>query len=425
MRILLVTPMPPDRGAAGAIPPLLHAELTGLRERHDVTLVTVAGPDPDELDAVDRLRRDGVDVHATVRTLKRGTLGWRRRSRIASAWLGGRVPLRTAWFAEPEIQTTIDALAAKRRFDVVVVEDNAMAAFRLPPALAAVLTEYEVRRPRSIELPPRAPRAWPKWALSEVDWRRWPAYQRDVWRRFDAVQVFTQRDAAAIATLAPELVDRVRVNPFAIDLPAPDDVPEEPDTMLFAGNYTHPPNVDAALWLGRDILPRVARLHPRVQLVIVGPYAPQEVRSLDGPHVRFLGRVPDLDLLMGRAAVVMAPVRIGGGMRMKVLHAMALGKPVITTPRGAEGLGGDGTPAPLEIGEDADALARAAVRMLRDADARRRLGARARAYVETHHSPRAYVVRIERVLADALAARTLTDATASARASAEQGRGRP
>lgn len=413
MRVLLVTPMPPDSGAASAIPPLLHAQLVGLRERHEVTLVTVAGPDPDEVDAVDRLRREGVEVHAAVRTLKRGTLGWRRRSRIVSSWLGGRVPLRTAWFAEPEIQTTIDALAARRRFDVVVVEDNAMAAFHLPRAVAAVLTEYEVRRPRPIQLPPRAARAWPRWALTEADWRRWAGYQRRVWRRFDALQVFTHRDAAALATIAPELVDRVRVNPFAIEVPAPDDVHEEPDTVLFAGNYTHPPNVDAALWLGKDILPRLARLHPRVQLSIVGPYAPPEVRSLDGAHARFLGRVPDLNVLLRRAAVVMAPIRTGGGMRMKVLHAMALGKPVVTTPRGAEGLGADGCGTPLEIGEDAEALARAAARMLQDAEARRRLGARARSYVEAHHSPQAYAGRLERVVADALAARNSPHVTTS------------
>jgi glycosyltransferase involved in cell wall biosynthesis len=405
MKILLVAPMPPDPGAAGAIPVLLHAQLVGLREHHDVTLVTLGGPDPAEIEAVDRLHREGVDVHATVRTLTRGTLGWRRRFRIVSTWLRGRVPLRTAWFAEPGIQTTIDALVAERQFDVVLVEDNAMAAFRLPPGLPAVLTEHEVRRPRTIKGPPRAPQAWPNWAFAEADWRRWPAYQRRVWDRFDALQVFTPRDAEAVAKLAPELADRVRVNPFAIEVPRLDQVKEEPDTMLFAGNYSHPPNVDAALWLGSEIMPLVADLHPGVELSIVGPYAPTEVRSLDGPGVRFLGQVPDLDPLLRRTALVVAPVRTGGGMRMKVLEAMAHAKPVVTTPRGAEGLAPDGAALPLEIGEDADALAHAAVGLLQDRDARRDLGSRARSYVEAHHSPQAYVDRLDRVLAEVLAAR--------------------
>jgi glycosyltransferase involved in cell wall biosynthesis len=92
-------------------------------------------------------------------------------------------------------------------------------------------------------------------------------------------------------------------------------------------------------------------------------------------------------------------------MRMKVLHAMAVGKAVVTTTRGAEGLGADGEAPPLEIGDNSDALARAAVTLLQHADARCRLGARARAYVEKHHSPAAYVERLERVLAQATARR--------------------
>jgi glycosyltransferase involved in cell wall biosynthesis len=286
-----------------------------------------------------------------------------------------------------------------------------MAAFRLPPGLPSILTEHEVRRRRKIKGPPREPRAWPRWAFNEVDWRRWPSYQRRVWSRFDALQVFTERDAQAVAMLAPELANRVRVNPFAVEPPPPDEVEEEPDTMVFAGNYTHPPNVDAAQWLAKDILPRVARLHPRVELSIVGPYAPPEVRSLDGPRVRFLGCVPDIDPLLRRTAVVMAPVRTGGGMRMKVLHAMALGKPVVTTPRGAEGLEPDGAALPLEIGEDADALAHAAVSLLQDRDARRDLGNGARSYVQAHHSPQAYVDRLDGVLAAILAERNQPDAT--------------
>jgi glycosyltransferase involved in cell wall biosynthesis len=321
------------------------------------------------------------------------------------------VPLRTAWFAEPGIQATFEALVAERQFDVVVVEDNAMAAFRLSPGLPSVLTEHEVRRRRKIKRPPSQPRAWPRWAFNEVDWRRWRSYQRRVWSRFDALQVFTERDAQAVAMLAPELANRVWVNPFAVELPAPDDLEEEPDTMLFAGNYTHPPNVDAALWLGREIMPRVADLHPSVELSIIGPYAPTEVRGLDGPGVRFLGQVPDLDPLLRRTAVVMAPVRTGGGMRMKVLEAMAHAKPVVTTPRGSEGLAPDGAALPLEIGEDAEALAQAAVGLLRDQDARRDLGGRARSFVEAHHSPQAYVDRLDRVLAATVAARNQLDAT--------------
>jgi glycosyltransferase involved in cell wall biosynthesis len=85
---------------------------------------------------------------------------------------------------------------------------------------------------------------------------------------------------------------------------------------------------------------------------------------------------------------------------MKVLHAMALGKPVVTTTRGAEGLDVGGARPPVEIGDHADALAHTAARLLQDADARRDLGRRARAYVQANHSPQVHVDRLERVLAE-------------------------
>jgi glycosyltransferase involved in cell wall biosynthesis len=400
MRLLLVTPMPPDVLGTGAIPALLHAQLVGLRSRHDVTLVTVAGPDAAEIEAVTELQRDGLDIHAVVRTLRHGTLGWRRRSRIATTWLRGGVPLRTAWFAEPGVQASIDSLA-QRAFDAVIVEDNAMGLFSFPFGLPSILTEHEVRRPRRVAQPPRDPRSWPAWAFREADWRRWPEYERRVWRRFDVVQVFTTRDAAALVSLEPSLAGRVRVNPFPI-VAAPADVDGgRADTLLFVGNYAHPPNVDAALWLVDEILPRIVRARPEVRLALAGPYAPDAIRSLAGERVDVLGVVADLDARLREASVVLAPVRTGGGMRMKVLHAMALGKPVVTTPRGAAGFDADGAELPLVVGRDADELAAAAVRLLGDEAARRALGERARAYVARCHSPEAYADRLELAIAAA------------------------
>jgi hypothetical protein len=106
------------------------------------------------------------------------------------------------------------------------------------------------------------------WAFGEADWQRWRKYQLSVWRRSDRIQVFTPRDAEAVAALAPDLAERVRVNPFGVELPAPlDDRLEEPGHVLFVGNFTHPPNVDAALWLGTEIMPALRTCYPGVRLI--------------------------------------------------------------------------------------------------------------------------------------------------------------
>jgi glycosyltransferase involved in cell wall biosynthesis len=98
-----------------------------------------------------------------------------------------------------------------------------------------------------------------------------------------------------------------------------------------------------------------------------------------------------------RAALVLAPVRSGGGMRMKVLQGMALGKAVVATPLGAEGLRHNGQAPPLALAETAEEFATAASELLACAPARLALGERARAFAAEHHSAEAYARRTERI----------------------------
>jgi glycosyltransferase involved in cell wall biosynthesis len=410
VKILLVTPMPPSAHAPAAIPLVLHAQLVGLLGRHEVTLITVVGAEAGEHDSIKELPQQGVDVHVVEQERPRGAARWQRRFRLAGTWARGRYPWRTVWFADPRIQNVIDRLTSSRTFDVAAIEDNSMGVLELPPHLPTVLTEHEVRRPRALDWHAGSPKVWPSWAFRELDWRRWPAYQRSVWRRFDLVQVFTERDARTLAELAPDVFPRVRVNPFGIDLPTcADPNREEPNTLLFAGNFAHPPNVDAVLWLAREVMPRLWALRPDARLTIIGAYPPGEVRELAGPDIDVLGRVDRIEPFQERTAVVIAPVRTGGGMRMKVLQSLALGKAVVTTPRGADGLAIGGREPPLVLGEDADAIAGATARLLADRTARRALGSRARDFVAKHYSAEAYASRLEDTYAEVISQHSSRD----------------
>jgi glycosyltransferase involved in cell wall biosynthesis len=115
---------------------------------------------------------------------------------------------------------------------------------------------------------------------------------------------------------------------------------------------------------------------------------------MEGAGLRVLGAVTDADELMRRAAVVVAPVRMGGGMRMKVLHAMALGAAVVTTTLGTEGLASGGRVPPVIVADDSEGLAEGILVLLTDPVRRRRLGDDARSFVERHHSPGAYAARL-------------------------------
>jgi polysaccharide biosynthesis protein PslH len=370
---------------------VFFAQLSGLSEFHEVCLITPTGPEPWEFEAAADLAAGGFDVHAVERHMQDGAARWGRRARLASRWALAREPWRTVWFHERGVQGVIDRLVHERRFDVIAVEDNSMATYSFPPSIPRVLTEHEVRRPRK----PAPPRGRPiaHWAFQELDWARWRQYQRRTWDRFNAVHVFSRRDAELAADIAPSISARIEITPFGVVIPDPGSSAPTPGTVAFVGNFTHPPNVDAAHWLAAEIFPEVRRSAPWARLAIAGPHAPASVEALgrlDGVDV--LGYVPDIDEFLLRAAVVVAPVRIGGGMRMKVLHSMALGRPTVTTSRGI-----DGVIAPLgavRVADDTIGFATTVAVLLSDPAAAERLGAAGRAAVLMNHSPSAYAERL-------------------------------
>jgi glycosyltransferase involved in cell wall biosynthesis len=379
----------------------MYGQLIALAARHEVTLVTLAGADPAEKKAIDGLQASGITVHYIWRSWPSGIELWRRRGRDTIGWLRGGRPLRTLQFFEPSMQHLLDQLLCKPQFDLLQIEDNAMANYNYRTRIPTVFTEHEVRSTLLSGCQDRGKIGWIQWALGEAERRRWQAYQLTVWRRFDRIQVFTPRDAAVIRTMDPELAERVRVNPFGVEVPAEADPNcEKPGTVVFAGGFGHPPNIDAALWLGHEIMPPLRTLRPGIKLIIVGSYPTKAVRALAGDDITVTGCVPAVEPFLERAAVVIAPLRTGGGMRVKVLQAMALGKAVVTTPLGAEGLAVACCQLPLAIAKNAEEIASTTATLLAADEARHALGRRARAYVAEHYSWSAYGQRLEKIYAE-------------------------
>ncbi len=138
-------------------------------------------------------------------------------------------------------------------------------------------------------------------------------------------------------------------------------------SVLFVGGFPHLPNVDAALFIAQEIMPRVWARVPSAHLVLAGYAPPPQVRELAGERVTVTGQVPSLDPYYADARVVLAALRYGGGVKGKVVEAMRMGAPVVSTTVGAEGIGiVDGRDA--VVADDAEGLAAAVVSLLEDAD---------------------------------------------------------
>jgi glycosyltransferase involved in cell wall biosynthesis len=384
VRVLLITPEIPEElgSSGGAI--AAYAFVAALADRHQVAVAALSLGNPRADEALGRLQADSVEAHAIV-------AAWPGRRRVAPQWLLGRAPMRVVQYRNARMQELINRLAESRRFDVIHVLDTVMGAYDYPSGVSRLLVEQDADIPSPL----------PSW-LGARDRRRRTAEQRRVWHGFDLVQVYSDHDAAAVRATAPELAPRVRVSPLAVALPELDVHQEElPLTMVFVGQFMHPPNVDAALWLANSILPLVRDAVPEVQLQIVGAFPPPAVRDLAGDGVVVTGRVPDVRPYVEQATLVVAPVRSGGGVRLKLLQAMALGKAVVTTPLGAAGVVPDefGDPA-LVVASDAPDFAAATVALLLDDSHRAELGRRARTRVATDHSYASFAGRLDRLYAE-------------------------
>jgi glycosyltransferase involved in cell wall biosynthesis len=154
--------------------------------------------------------------------------------------------------------------------------------------------------------------------------------------------------------------------------------------------------VDAVVHFCHEALPRVRAQVPGVTLTIAGGGPTAEVSRLaSAPGVRVTGFVDRLEPLYARATVFVAPLRIAGGIAGKTLDALAAGCAVVTTPVGSEGLGVR-PGVHLLVADGADEFAAAVVRLLRDAELRRRLGEAARAFAESSHAPAVSAAALER-----------------------------
>jgi glycosyltransferase involved in cell wall biosynthesis len=188
----------------------------------------------------------------------------------------------------------------------------------------------------------------------------------------------SETDRQVLLAANPRL--RVEVAPNGVDTHAfrPLPAPEGPPALVFVGNMSYPPCVDAMVWFCSEILPLIRAQRPGVEMWIVGINPAPEVRRLEGDGVHVTGRVPDVTPYYERSGVSVVPIRAGGGTRLKILEAMALGRPVVSTTIGAEGLDiMDGNH--VLLADDPRQFAEKTLQLLSDAELYRRLAADGRA----------------------------------------------
>lgn len=383
MNILILSPYVPHPQSGHGGGEYVYGLLKYLSASHRVTLVVFA--DQHERALLADVQKLPITVH-TVDRLKRD-----RKNLLIDFWL----VLSRAWsfimsvvrwepymvskWRSRRMSRLLRSLTEREPFDIIEVQFTQTGVYR-PSLLGGktILRAHDVvfrpyfRQWRQARSPLSRFTRW-------IELCRWHRFELKTVRRFDQVLTFTEQDARLLKHLSG--VTRVETNPRGIEIPEVV-VPYEsrtPNTMLFIGSMDLHSNVDSALWLCEEIFPLVIREIPGATLTVIGKNPPSGLLSAAAryPGIEVPGFVKDIEPYLNSASLFVAPIRSGGGIKTKVIHAASYGLPVVTTPRGAEGIEGLDSSSVITAPSSGD-LAVAVCELLKNPPKAAEMAARAR-----------------------------------------------
>jgi polysaccharide biosynthesis protein PslH len=392
VRVLILAPRapyPPNSGAAQRNLNLLR----WLGARHELTLLAFG--DPEDTEAIRVLKEHS--AAAVIVPPPRRSLAMRLGDLI-----GSRPDLaRRLW--SPDLGAHLAGILKREAFDVVQIEGLEMAsAWEMAGGRQGVKTrvvldahnaEYVLQQTAARASLGRGEVVGGAYSLVQA--RRLRRYERDVARAVDGVVAVSREDEAALRALDPGIRTTVVTNGVDTEYYRPGARHADGEAVLFLGKLDYRPNVDAVQWLADEIWPRVLAARPMARLLLVGrDPSPRLARLANRPGIELIGPVPDERPWFDRADLLVVPMRMGGGVRLKVVQAMAMGVPVVATPWGVAGMDvRDGVH--YLRGETAAALAVQVVRALGDAALRGALSDAGRKLVSEQYDWRVVLPRLD------------------------------
>jgi len=333
LKVLLLTqvlPYPPDSG-----PKIKTLNVIKyLAQQHEVTLVSfVRG---DQTADVQHLRAYCRSIHTVPMVRNPLRDGWALIRSLFSGqpWMMLRDDVK-------EMHQLIHRLAAETSFDVVHADQLNMGQYAFPlSGPRKVLDTHNAlwllykRLWQTMGAGPK------KWLLGR-DWRLLKRYEAWICQIFDHVMAVSEEDQAALQEAAGRPLDITTI-PIAVDTDElrPINRPPDADHILYMGTMYWPPNIDGVFWFIREVFPLLRSQRPNLIFDVVGARPPQELVELSKPEtgINVTGYVKDTAPYLEKAGVMIVPLRAGGGMRVKILEALAFSLPVVSTTLGCEGI---------------------------------------------------------------------------------------
>jgi glycosyltransferase involved in cell wall biosynthesis len=385
-----VLPYPPDSGPKIKT----YNMIKYLAQRHRVTLVSFIRGDQSE--HARHLEQYCESVHTVP--IVRGAM--RDAWYMVLSFVTGQ-PFMMLRDDRKAMRNLIDELSARHQFDIAHADQLNMGQYaeRIPGAFK-ILDAHNALWLLYKRLWETMSSGLRKWLLGR-DWRMLKTYEGRLVREFDAVLAVSHEDKIALQEAAGETVD-IAVIPIAVDTEEVAVVEREPSPrhILHIGTMYWPPNIDGVNWFIQEIYPSIRQQRPDVQFDVVGSRPPAELLALNDADlgINVTGYVKDPIPYQQRAAVMVVPLLAGGGMRVKILNALAEGIPIVSTTLGYEGI--EVTPGQdILVGDTPEAFAAEVLRVLNDPDLGRQLAANGRCLAEEKYDYRKACPPLDTVLA--------------------------
>ncbi len=399
MRILFLTqiiPYPPD---AGPRVKTWHVLRYLVGRGHEVTLASFVRPD--ELPHIAVLEQLGLTVHAVPI----------HRSRVADVgyWLRSHVTGRPFLIERDDLKgmrQLVSQLLSDIDFDVIHADQLTMTQFALGmgerpftifDAHNAVWTIWERMRENA---------PWFLKPVYKIEENRIQRYEGMLVEQFDHTMAVIKPDRDSLLrgvtnSQTAAAAQRISVIPIAVDTTALQPTRRRPAStnIMTLGSLHYPPNADGIRWFLNEVFPLVQEQAPDVTLTIIGKNPPTDFVQAAAQlpdTVKVTGYVTDLTPYMEAAALMVVPVRAGGGMRVRLLEAFARAMPAVTTTVGLEGIEAVHGREVL-VADDAVSFAAATVRLLGDKSLQRHLAENGRSLAETHYDWQAVLGQMDAV----------------------------
>lgn len=377
MRIAVVTPYLPWPADTGGKLRSYYL-IRGLAQRADVDLYTVCYGIPPAVAAVAAFCR-----RVEVAVLTAPAVRWRQLRLLTQP-----LPRSVTYFRTEQSMAAIRQQLAGP-YDLLVADEISMAPYVLGlpdhARTAKVIMRQKIDYLHYAEV--AASRPWNEDKV--LDWleaRRLKRFEYAMMPHFQGAVVCSQDDAAVAADQGPQLAIDIIVNGADTDYFTPIRQPDPDPTLLLVGTMHYYPNIDATLHFFQTMYPALQQAIPKLKVLIVGHLPPPAIQALGArPGVTVTGSVPDVRPYMARSWLLVVPLRLGGGTRLKIVEAMASGLPVVSTTVGAQGLDKVERDT-LAIADSPEAFVTTTVRLLNDAAERARRSHCGRTVIETHYS---------------------------------------